>query len=261
MSNPEFKIIYDSEGRAIVDKEVLDLLLKEQADLVERNHKLLQDYYAEAQQVDIQKDEIDKLKDDLAAMTAYAEMFERGEIGVPGVAGSNVVTEKLTQLYAKLEMYEKEPKKSYVEQIMELQQEVKALRSRLHWIWAIGVDYDGCGTVESLKELIDEMVDFTQMSDDQVDDQLKAVKQLQQSLIELSTQKAELIDQVRRLQKYDAERDELLHARLSDEAYKKGAAEAATKITHYLYPLWQDTTSKNVAIGSCLDWIKVTFGV
>lgn len=138
-------------------------------ELAEKNHKLLQDYYAEAQQVDIQKDEIAKLKEDLAAMTAYAEMFERGEIGVPGAAGSNVVTEKLTQLYAKLEMYEKEPKKSYVEQIMELQQEVKALRSRLHWIWAIGVDYDGCGTVESLKELIDEMVDFTQMTDDQVD--------------------------------------------------------------------------------------------
>jgi hypothetical protein len=46
-----------------------------------------------------------------------------------------------------------------------------------------------------------------------------------------------------------------------DTAYKKGAADAATKITHYLYPLWQDTTSKNVAIGSCLDWIKSTFGV
>lgn len=193
-------------------------------ELAEKNHKLLQDYYAEAQHVDVQKDEIARLK-------------------------------------AKLEMYEKEPKKPYVEQIMELQDEVKALRSRLHWIWAIGVDYDGCGTVESLKELIDEMVDFTQMTDEQVDDQLKAVKQLQQSLIELAAQKAELINQVQRLQRYDAERDERLHARLSDEAYKKGVVDAATKITHYLYPLWQDTTSKNVAIGSCLDWIKATFGV
>jgi polyhydroxyalkanoate synthesis regulator phasin len=182
MSNPELKIIYDSEGRAIVDKEVLDLLLKEHEDLAERNHKLLQDYYAEAQQVDIQKDEIAKLKDDLAAMTAYAEMFERGEIGNPDATNATLITDKLAQLYTKLELYEKEPKKSYVEQIMELQQEVKALRSRLHWIWAIGVDYDGCCTVESLKELIDEMVDFTQMTDDQVDDQLKAVKQLQQSL-------------------------------------------------------------------------------
>ena len=261
MSNLELKIVYDSEGRAIVDKEVLDLLLKEHEELVERNHKLLQDYYAEAQQVDIQKDEIAKLKDDLAAMTAYAEMFERGEIGNPDAATATLITDKLAQLYTKLEMYEKEPKKSYVEQIMELQQEVKALRNRLHWIWAIGVDYDGCGTVESLKELIDEMVDFTQMTDEQVDDQLKAVKQLQQSLIELSAQKAELISQVQRLQRYDEERDERLHARLTDEAYKKGEAEAATKIMHYLYPLWQDTTSKNVAIGSCLDWIKATFGV
>jgi DNA repair exonuclease SbcCD ATPase subunit len=183
-------------------------------ELAEKNHKLLQDYYAEAQQVDIQKDEIAKLKEDLAAMTAYAEMFERGEIGVPGAAGSNVVTEKLTQLCAKLEMYEKEPKKSYVEQIMELQQEVKALRSRLHWIWAIGVDYDGCGTVESLKELIDEMVDFTQMSDEQV----------------------------------------------AYSIYRKGAIETADKIVHYLYRMSQNDTSKEVAIGRCIDWIKNNFG-
>ena len=193
-------------------------------ELEEKNHKLLHDYYAEAQQVDMQKDEIARLK-------------------------------------AELEMYEKEPKKSYVEQIMELQDEVKALRSRLHWIWAIGVDYDGMDTVESLKELIDEMVDFTQMTDEEVDNQLKAVKALQQSVIELSVQKAELVSQVQRLKKYDEERDIQLHARLSDEAYRKGAVDAATKITHYLYPLWQDTTSKNVAIGSCLDWIKATFKV
>ena len=193
-------------------------------ELAEKNDKLLKDYYSASQTCDEQKDEIARLK-------------------------------------AQLEMYEKEPKKSYVEQIMELQDEVKALRRRLHWIWAIGVDYDGMDTVEGLKDLIDEMVDFTQMTDEEVDDQLKAVKALQQSVIELSVQKAELISQVQRLQRYDEERDERLHARLSDEAYKKGVAEAATKIMHYLYPLWQDTTSKNVAIGSCLDWIKATFGV
>ena len=215
MSNQEFKIIYDSEGRAIVDKEVLDLLLKEHAELTERNHKLLQDYYAEAQHVDIQKDEIARLRKDLEAMTAYAEMFERGEIGVPGATGSNVVTEKLTQLYAKLEMYEKEPKKSYVEQIMELQQEVKALRSRLHWIWAIGVDYDGYkGSAKDLEDLIDEMVDFTQMSDEQVDYSI----------------------------------------------YRKGAIETANKIVHYLYCMSQTDTSKEVAIGRCIDWIKNNFG-
>ena len=27
-------------------------------------------------------------------------------------------------------------------------------------IWAIGLDYDGCNTVESLKELVDELVDM-----------------------------------------------------------------------------------------------------
>ena len=214
MSNQELKIVYDSESRAIVDKEVLDLLLKEHAELTERNHKLLQDYYAEAQQVDIQKDEIAKLKEDLAAMTAYAEMFERGEIGNPDVTNATLITDKLAQLYTKLEMYEKEPKKSYVEQIMELQQEVKALHSRLHWIWAIGVDYDGYGTVESLKDLIDEMVEFTQMTDEQVDYSI----------------------------------------------YRKGAEETADKIVHYLYRMSQNDTSKEVAIGRCIDWIKNNFG-
>jgi hypothetical protein len=196
MSNHELKIIYDSEGRAIVDKEVLDLLLKEHEELVDK------------------RTEISNLKEDLAAMTAYAEMFERNEIGVPGATGANVVTEKLTQLYAKLEMYEKEPKKSYVEQIIELQDEIKILKRRLHWIWAIGVDYDGCGTVESLKELIDEMVDFTQMSDEQVDYSI----------------------------------------------YRKGAIETADKIVHYLYRMSQNDTSKEVAIGRCIDWIKNNFG-
>jgi hypothetical protein len=197
MSNQEFKIIYDSEGRAIVDKEVLDLLLKEHEELADK------------------RTEVSNLKEDLAAMTAYAEMFERGEIGIPGTTGSSVVTEKLTQLYAKLEMYEKEPKKSYVEQIMELQQEVKALRSRLHWIWAIGVDYDGYkGSAKDLEDLIDEMVDFTQMSDEQVDYSI----------------------------------------------YRKGAIETANKIVHYLYRMSQNDTSKEVAIGRCLDWIKNNFG-
>lgn len=79
-------------------------------ELAEKNDKLLQDYYAEAQQVDIQKDEIARLKKELATAN-----------------------------------------------------------ERLHWIWAIGVDHDGMDTVEGLKDLIDEMVEFTQMTDEQVD--------------------------------------------------------------------------------------------
>lgn len=30
----------------------------------------------------------------------------------------------------------------------------------LFMIWAVGYDYDGCGTVESLKALVDELVDY-----------------------------------------------------------------------------------------------------
>ena len=79
-------------------------------ELAEKNDKLLKDYYAEAQHVDVQKDEIARLKKELATAN-----------------------------------------------------------ERLHWIWAIGVDYDGMDTVEGLKDLIDEMVEFTQMTDEQVD--------------------------------------------------------------------------------------------
>lgn len=45
----------------------------------------------------------------------------------------------------------------------ELQRQVDELKKRLHMIWAIGVDYDGCDGVESLKGLIDELVGITQM--------------------------------------------------------------------------------------------------
>lgn len=131
MNNQELKIVYDSEGRAILDKEVLDLLLKEHEELAAK------------------------------------------------------------------------------------QAEVSNLRQRLHWIWAIGVDYDGYkGSAKDLEELIDEMVEFTQMSDDQVDYSI----------------------------------------------YRKGAIETANKITHYLYRMSQNDTSKEVAIGRCLDWIKNNFG-
>lgn len=57
-----------------------------------------------------------------------------------------------------------------LEQNIKLQKQVDELKERLHWIWAIGVDYDGCDTVESLKGLIDEMVEFTQMESKDLDE-------------------------------------------------------------------------------------------
>ena len=54
--------------------------------------------------------------------------------------------------------------------IDELKKEIAELRNRLHLIWAIGFDYDGCNKVESLKELIDELVSYTQLPSDQVPD-------------------------------------------------------------------------------------------
>ena len=54
--------------------------------------------------------------------------------------------------------------------INELRKEVNDLNNRRHLIWALGVDYDGCNTVESLKELIDELVPYTQLPREQVPD-------------------------------------------------------------------------------------------
>ena len=52
----------------------------------------------------------------------------------------------------------------------ELKRQIADLRNRLHMIWAIGVDYDGCNKVESLKELIDELVSYTQLPSEQIPD-------------------------------------------------------------------------------------------
>ena len=53
---------------------------------------------------------------------------------------------------------------------LDLQKQVDELKKRLHWIWAIGVDYDGCDKAESLKELINEMVELTQMESKDLDE-------------------------------------------------------------------------------------------
>ena len=55
-------------------------------------------------------------------------------------------------------------------QVNELKEEVQDLNNRRHLIWALGVDYDGCNTVESLKALIDELVSYTQLPREQVPD-------------------------------------------------------------------------------------------
>ena len=52
--------------------------------------------------------------------------------------------------------------------IDELKEEVADLNNRCHLIWALGLDYDGCNTVDGLKELIDELVSYTQLPRGQV---------------------------------------------------------------------------------------------
>lgn len=56
------------------------------------------------------------------------------------------------------------------EQTDDLKKHIADLNNRRHLIWAIGCDYDGCNTVESLKELIDELVSYTQLPVEEVPD-------------------------------------------------------------------------------------------
>ena len=56
------------------------------------------------------------------------------------------------------------------EDVNELKEEIYDLNNRRHLIWALGYDYDGCNTVESLKELIDELVSYTPLPREQVPD-------------------------------------------------------------------------------------------
>ena len=56
------------------------------------------------------------------------------------------------------------------ENVNELKEEIQDLNNRRHLIWALGADYDGCNTVESLKGLIDELVSYTQLPREQVPD-------------------------------------------------------------------------------------------
>ena len=44
--------------------------------------------------------------------------------------------------------------------IRNLQRQIKIKNNYLDLIWQIGYDYDGCNTVESLKGLIDELIDL-----------------------------------------------------------------------------------------------------
>ena len=56
------------------------------------------------------------------------------------------------------------------EDVNELKKRITDLNNRRHLIWAIGVDYDGCNTVESLKSLIDELVSYTQLPSEEIPD-------------------------------------------------------------------------------------------
>lgn len=58
----------------------------------------------------------------------------------------------------------------------ELQKQVDELKARLHMIFALGFDYDGCDKAESLKGLIDELVKITQMDSKEFADYYKGVE-------------------------------------------------------------------------------------
>ena len=45
--------------------------------------------------------------------------------------------------------------------IEELERQIKIKDAWCQMIWMIGCDYDGCNKVESLKKLVDELVDYS----------------------------------------------------------------------------------------------------
>ena len=51
-----------------------------------------------------------------------------------------------------------------------LEEHVADFRNRLHLIWALGADYDGYNDTEHLKQLIDELVSYTQLPVEDVPD-------------------------------------------------------------------------------------------
>lgn len=61
-----------------------------------------------------------------------------------------------------LEFYEKHG--SYKERIAELKRQNEIKDGFLGFIYDIGYDYDGCGTVKSLQELIDELMKFARLA-------------------------------------------------------------------------------------------------
>ena len=64
----------------------------------------------------------------------------------------------------------------YKDEIARLQKQVDELKERLHMIFALGFDYDGCDKAESLKGLIDELVKITQMDSKEFAEYYKGVE-------------------------------------------------------------------------------------
>lgn len=63
--------------------------------------------------------------------------------------------------------YDEKTLREIIAQNCVLNEENAILKSKLHMIFALGFDYDGCDKAESLKELIDELVGITQMSNEE----------------------------------------------------------------------------------------------
>ena len=79
--------------------------------------------------------------------------------------GNDLTFEKLYKHCAEVE-----------KQNAELQKQVDELKNRLHMIFALGFDYDGCDKAKSLKGLIDELINITQMNSKEFADYYKGVE-------------------------------------------------------------------------------------
>ena len=74
----------------------------------------------------------------------------------------NLVYDYIEKLEKHIEFYEKHG--SYKEKINEMQRQIDIKNAYLDIIYDIGIDYDGCNTIKSLKELIDEFMKWAKFA-------------------------------------------------------------------------------------------------
>lgn len=161
---------------AISTEEIIDLIHRLQVENAEYKRKLddgeLVSTEWHNEQVMQLHNEIEELRN---AKVIYATVDYCYEDLKEAQAEIERLTEELRSKTKEFEITEKVFIKN-VEENIELKKQVDELKERLHMIFALGFDYDGCDKAESLKGLIDELVKITQMDSKEFAEYYKGVE-------------------------------------------------------------------------------------